>query len=170
MRARTIGLMASFIVAASLTGLLAGPAEVALPQNYQATFNNYLDVDRYDRKRVRKMYVNRAAHDAAKAGGDLPDGTVLIMEDHDAKTDADGNLVVGPDGRLIALEPVKHVFVMEKNSAWSTDNGNWDYAWYQGDGSPRPDAKYAGCFSCHANRAERDFTFTYWKFVSDQQK
>ena len=162
----TVFAIATFTLAASK--LVAGPDTVALPADYQTRFINYLDVDRIDRKRVRKMYVSPEAHTTAKAGADLPDGTVLIMEDHDAQLDSDGNLVRDADGRLIALQPVTNVFVMEKDTAWSTSNGHWDYAWYLPDGTPKPDATFDGCFSCHANRAERDFTFTYWKFVSDQ--
>lgn len=169
---RPIALTLAAVSAGLVTAgtLWAGPDRVGLPEDYPATFVNYLDVDRPDRKRVRKMYVSPDAHAAAKAGTDLPDGTILIMEDHDAKKDADGNLQRDADGRLIALDPVVNIFIMEKNRGWQTDNGNWDYAWYLPDGTPRPDAKFAGCFSCHANRSERDFTFTYWKTVSDQAK
>jgi hypothetical protein len=170
MRAISIGLSAMAATVLATGMLAAGPQEVALPKGYQTEFVNYLDVDRPDRKRVRKMYVNPEAHAAAKAGEDLPDGTVLIMEDHDAKTDADGNPVRDADGRFIALDPVTGVFVMEKNAAWSTANEQWDYAWYLADGTPKPDAKFEGCFTCHSGRAERDYTFTYWKFVSDQAK
>ena len=170
MRTLPLGLIALSAIVITTGNLVAGPEDVALPENYQARFVNYLDVDRIDRKRVRKMYVSPQADAAAKAGEDLPDGTVLIMEDHDAKLDADGNLVRDADGRLIPLEPVINVFVSEKNAQWSTDNDNWDYAWYLADGTPRPDAKFDGCFSCHANRTERDFTFTYWKFVSDRTR
>lgn len=170
MRPLACGLIAVSLGVLIVGGSLAGPDEVSLPENYQETFLNYLDVDRLDRKRVRKMYVNPEAHAAAEAGAEMPDGTVLIMEDHDAQTDADGNLALNADGRLIALDPVTNIFVMEKNAAWMTNNGHWDYAWYLPDGSPRPDAEFDGCFSCHASRAERDFNFTYWKFVSDQKK
>jgi len=123
-----------------------------------------------DRKRVRRMYVNRAAHDAARAGEDLPDGTILIMEDHNAKKNADETLMTDADGRLIGEDAVTNLFVMEKRAGWNTDNGHWEYAWFLPDGSRKADAKFEGCFSCHANRAERDYTFTYWKFVFDQAK
>ena len=145
----------------------AGPERVPLPDDYQARFVRYLDVDRPDTMRVRRMYVNPEAHDAAEAGAPLPDGTVLIMEDHDARTDTDGRPLLDPEGRMQPLEPVVNVFVMRKDAAWRTENGNWDYAWYLPDGNPRPDASFDGCFACHASRAERDYTFTYWKFVSD---
>lgn len=175
MRALPVTILAISSVALALTAanLSADPKTVKLPDNYQSTFIKYLDVDRYDRKRVRKMYVNPQANAAAKPGQDLPDGTILIMEDHDAKMDADGNLVKDADGRLIAEEAVTNIFVMEKNAAWSTDNKHWDYAWYGADGLPST-SKWAktmnGCFACHSNRAGRDFNFTYSKFVSDQAK
>jgi hypothetical protein len=71
------------------------------------------------------------------------------------------------DGRMIADKMTGNRFVMEKNATWSTDNEDWDYAWYVADGSPRPEANFEGCFSCHAYRTDRDYTFTYWKYVSD---
>lgn len=166
MKKKTIG-GAAIMAGLSAAVSFAGPEDVALPENYLARFVNYLDVDRFDRLGVRKMWVNPEAHAAVQAGMPLPIGTILIMAVHGAKKDAEGNPVFGPDGRLIAEDGPGHRFVMEKNAAWQTANGNWDYAWYQPDGSLRPDASYDGCFACHANREGRDFTFTYWKFVED---
>ncbi len=158
------------VFAAAAGPAMAGPETVKLPENYQAEFVNYFDVDRYDRLGVRKMWVNPEAHAAAVAGLPLPDGTVLIMELHAAVTDAGGNPTYGEDGRMVAAPEVGHRFVMEKNATWQTANGNWDYAWYEPDGSPRPDANFDGCFSCHANREGRDYTFTYFRFVEDQAR
>ena len=170
MRALITGTLALGLALLTADKLVAGPEDVKLPQNYQSRFVLYQTVDNYGRKQVRNMYVNPEAHASAKPGEDLPDGTVLIMEAHDAKVDADGNLMRDAEGRLIALEPIKGIFLMEKNAAWSTDNENWDYAWYQPDGTLKPDAKYGGCFTCHTSRVGRDYTFTYWKFVSDRAK
>lgn len=170
MRSTTIAIAVA-LTTFSATAVLAGPDEVKLPQDYQKNFVNYLDVDRFDRKRVRRMYANREALEAAIAGQPLPDGTVLIMEDHDALLGADETLQYDDNGRLIPQDAVGNIFVMEKNAAWSTDNENWDYAWYGADGKPST-SKFAktmdGCFACHANRTERDYTFTFWKFVEDQ--
>lgn len=168
---RRISITSTLIVTLLGSSAIAGPDEVKLPENYQTQFVNYLDVDRFDRKRVRRMYVNPEALALAKAGEALPDGTILIMEDHDAKLGADGEFLFGETGRMIPEDAVSNIFVMEKNADWSTDNENWDYAWYGSDGNPST-SKFAqsmdGCFACHANRTERDFTFTFWKFVADQ--
>lgn len=159
---------AAAVTAIGVTAALAGPDEVELPQDYQANFVNYLDVDRFDRNRVRRMYVNQETLETAVAGQPLPDGTVLIMEDHDAVLGTDETPQFDENGRMIPQDAVGNIFVMEKNSVWSTENENWDYAWYLADGTPRPDAEFEGCFACHDNRAERDYTFTFWKFVLDQ--
>ncbi|HSG95511.1 MAG TPA: cytochrome P460 family protein, partial [Afifellaceae bacterium] len=95
-------------------------------------------------------------------------GTILIMEDHNAKMNADETLMTDADGRLIAEDAVTNLFVMEKRAGWETENGHWDYAWFLPDGSRKADAKFEGCFSCHANRSGRDYNFTYSTFVSDQ--
>ena len=168
MRIAFTGLAAAAALTLAIGPLQADPERVAFPAGYQDSFVNYLDVDRMDRKRVRKMYVNSQAHEAAKAGEELPDGTILIMEDHDAEKNADETLMTDADGRLIAEDAVTNLFVMEKRAGWDTDNGHWEYAWFLPDGSRKADAKFEGCFSCHANRAERDYNFTYSKFVSDQ--
>jgi cytochrome P460 len=168
--------LAGFVITAIMAAAIgptatAGPEEVKLPENYQVNFVAYLDVDRYDRKRVRRMYVNPEALEAAVAGQPAPDGTILIMEDHDAVLGADEALRFDDNGRFIPKDAVSNIFVMEKNSAWSTANGNWDYAWYGPDGKPST-SEFAqsmdGCFACHANRSGRDFTFTFWKFVKDR--
>ena len=140
------------------------------PADYQTRFVNYLDVDRLDRNRVRKMYLDPEVLEAAVAGEPLPDGTVPIMEDHDAVLGADERAAFDENGRVILQEAVGNIFVMEKNAAWTTDNGNWDYARYLADGSPRPEADFSGCFSCHAKRAGRDCNLTFSKFVSGQAR
>ena len=170
MRHATLILAGAMSVAVGMVAM-AGPDEVKLPQDYQANFVAYLDVDRYDRKRVRRMYVNQDALDAAIAGQPAPDGTILIMEDHNAVLGADEALQFDDNGRFIPEDAVSNIFVMEKRSTWSTANENWDYAWYGPDGQPST-SEFAksmdGCFACHANRAERDFNFTFWKFLEDR--
>lgn len=156
---------------------VAGPERVDFPQGYRDGFQRYLDVDRPDREIKRFFYVNPEALAAAQPGADLPDGTVLIMEDH--KVEMDG---AAPrrdaEGRFIATDEITNVFVMEKQPGWGADysearrNGDWDYAWFDANGTLKHDdpARYDGCFSCHQSRAERDYTFTFFKYVLDSQR
>lgn len=154
----------------------AGPDRVRYPEGFASGFLLYNKVDRPDRKRVRFMYVNRSAHAQARPGAPLPDGTILVMEDHEIALDAQGNPVLDRDGRLAPTDKVTAVFVMEKRRGWGEtnhlppdkDNGDWDYAWYEPNGQPR-NVSMDGCYACHTSRASRDFTFTYFKNLQDGQ-
>ena len=149
-----------------------GP-RVAYPENYRTAFVRYITIDRPDRNIVRWFYVNPAALDAARPGEPLPDGTVLIMEDHKARAGNDEEPVVDAQGRFISTDEVTNVFIMEKQPGWGAAyppemrNGDWEYAWFLPDGARKADAEFDGCFSCHMNRAGRDFTFTFYKYVLD---
>lgn len=171
----TLGAACALALAAAGYGL-ADNARVAFPAGYADSFLLYNKVDRLDRNVVRFMYVRPDSHPAAAGGEAVPDGTILIMEDHPAALDADGNPMLDAAGRLVPGDEVTNVFVMEKRAGWGealpveTRNGDWDYAWYLADGSPRPEASFDGCFSCHMNRAERDYTFTYSAWLLDRDR
>lgn len=153
----------------------AGTDLIAYPAGFAKDFVLYSKVDRIDTKRIRFMYVNRAAHDAAKAGEASPYGTILVMEDHKPKLEGD-QLVYGADGRLIPTEEILAIGVMQKEPGWGAEyplekrNGEWEYASFRPDGSRNTDVKsFEPCFICHLSRADndRDFTFTFAKYVID---
>jgi hypothetical protein len=174
MRGAMRAIITTGIVASLAWPVAAGQERIAWPADFENAYILYLQVDRHDRNRVRLMYVNPEADAQARGGELLPDGTVLVMADKDAELDADGNPVIGPDGRFVPTGDFTNIFVMEKRAGWGADqpaelrNGDWDYAWFQPDGTLKPDASYDGCFTCHAYREGRDFTFTYAKFLIDQ--
>jgi hypothetical protein len=166
------GLAAIALVAAATAGR---PELIAFPAGYQNDFVLYSKVDRIDTKRIRFMYVNRAAHDAARAGEPVPRGAILIMEDRKPRLDGE-QLVFDADGRLIATDEILAVAVMQKEAGWGADypaskrNGEWEYAAFRPDGSRNADVRsFDGCFTCHLSRAEdgRDYTFTFAKYVID---
>ncbi|NGO54866.1 cytochrome P460 family protein [Allomesorhizobium camelthorni] len=175
MRRQLIVALAAGAAVAVAAPLFATPDRVKLPEAYKTDFVLYNHVDRPDRKRVRFMYVNPEAHAIAEPGKVLPEGTVLVMEDHEAAVSADGNLVLDKDGRLAPTDALTGLFVMEKRAGFGAandlppekDNGDWDYAAYKADGSPNTEAKLENCFACHMSRSGRDFTFTYFKNVED---
>jgi hypothetical protein len=154
--------------------LLAGPERVAWPEGFETDWVLYNAVDRLDRKRVRFMYVNPKADAAAQPGKPLPDGTVLVMADRNAKVDASENPVLDAEGRLVPEGDFTAIFVMEKQFGWGQGqppdmrNGDWDYAAFKADGTLNPETKTDGCFACHNNRPAHDFTFTYFKNVFDR--
>ncbi len=156
-------------------GATAGPELIDYPEDYRSSFIRYLELDRPDRNIKRFFYVNAAAMAAARAGRDLPYGTVLIMEDHAVKLDDSGQPLRDDRGRFTASDEITNVFVMEKRPGWGADypadkrNGEWEYAWFEANGQPktRDAARFEGCFACHRNRTERDFTFTFYKYLLD---
>lgn len=151
----------------------AGPDRVLYPKGFETDFLLYNQVDRPDRKRIRFMYVNKNAASQTKPGADAPDGTVLVMEDHEAELDTAGNPLLDPDGRMKASAKVSGVFVMEKRAGWGLDipesrrNSDWDYASFQPTGVVNATANLEPCFTCHLARKSRDFTFTFFKNAAD---
>lgn len=78
--------------------------------------------------------------------------------------------------RFAATDEATAMFVQEKRAGWGAEyppgkrNGEWEYAWFNPDGSPKADAKLDGCFSCHKSRAGRDYTFVFGKYIEDTKK
>lgn len=168
----TAGGVAGVLLLASGT-VLGGPDRVKLPADYATSFVLYNTIDRPGRKDVRFFYANPDAVEAVRAGEPAPDGTILVMETRKAKLDANGAPVLGPNGRMVAENVVSGIAVQEKRAGWGDAypadlrNGDWDYAMFTAKGELRTDAKYERCFSCHANRADRDYNFTFNKWVLD---
>ena len=171
----TLGVAGTGLLLGLWSGALAGPEKIAHPAGYATEFVRYFTVDRPDRKIVRFFYVNREALEVVEPGQELPYGTALVMEDHKVRLDANEEPVSDAQGRFIPTDEVMNVFVMEKQEGFGQEyapekrNGEWEYAWFLPDGSRKTDAKFDGCFSCHLSRAERDFTFTFYKYVLDQK-
>jgi hypothetical protein len=74
----------------------AGADKVAFPENY-ATGVHYLTVDKPS-KQVHEFYAAPASIEAARKGEPMPDRTILVDVQYNAKLDADGNPVKGPMG------------------------------------------------------------------------
>ena len=114
-----------------------------LPENYKTTFTMYQTVNRADINQVRYLYANDVAIKAAREGKPLPDGSLLVLEQHAAKLDADKKPIVGADGYYVADRFLAHA-VMERGAGWGKDmpeilrNDDWHYAVYTPDKKLRP--------------------------------
>ncbi len=159
-------LLAAFAVAAP-----AGTELVAFPEGYATTFLRYQVVDRADRKIARFMYINQPAWDAAAAGQPLPDGSIVLMEDHKVRMKDEETPVTDAEGRFIPTDETTNLFVMEKRAGWGAEypeelrNGEWEYAWFTTEGV-RSDRALTGCFECHKGQEAEDFTFTTFKAIA----
>lgn len=156
-------------------GYKPGPDNVVLPTGYQANFVRYTTVDKPDRKIIRYLYANLEAFAAAKKGEPLPNGTVLIMEDHAVRLSADGSPLLDQQGRFIPQAAVSNLFVQEKRAGWgvgypdTTRNGEWEYARFNADGS-RNTGPVEACFTCHKNlRAGQDYVFNFWDYLQTRK-
>ena len=171
---RSLPLLAG-ILATAATPIAAGSENVAYPEGYATSFVRYATVDRPDRDppTVRFLYVNREALAAAQAGEPLPSGTVLVMEDHPAQLNDQGQPATYPNGRFVPSTEVTNIFVQEKREGWGAEypaevrNGEWEYGRFMPDGSVPPDASFDGCFECHKGVETQDFNFTLSPFVSE---
>jgi hypothetical protein len=156
-------------VAAWLLGsaALAGPDNIAFPENYQDEFTHYGTVNRADeRKQVVKMFANDVALASAKEGAPLDSGSVLVMEVYKAKLDENENPVVGSDG---FFEPgdMAAIAVMESREGWGDEypaeirNGTWEYALFDAKEHTLVDRDHQPCFECHKPLHEADYVFSF---------
>lgn len=153
----------------------AGSEQIAFPEGYGTSFVRYATVNKPDRDPpiIRFFYVNEEALGEAKTGEPLPYGTVIVMEDHPAVLDDQGQPIAAPNGDFMPTAEISNIFVQEKQEGWGADyapdvrNGEWEYAWFLADGSPKPDAKFDRCFACHKEEVEaQDFNFTLSPFIA----
>lgn len=140
---------------------------VKFPADFAKSFRLYDKVDKADRKIVRYLYVNPEALAKVSADAPFPNGTVIVMEDHEVALDTAGKPLVDAAGRLQPTGRVKGIAVMAKELMWGDtnpfpsekDNGDWEYASFKADGSPNP-IKLDACYACHLPQKGLDFTFT----------
>jgi cytochrome c553 len=160
---------------ASLSGAPSGAAKSRPPANYIAKrvslpadllgFTHYFTFNHKGRKQLRYVYANKVALEAAKAGKDLPDGSVIVVEAFKAEIGPNKKPVVGADGFYVATGRAGYT-AMEGRAGWGNDfpgmirNSNWQYGVFKADGSPRPNVNQASCLSCHLPHAKNSYLFT----------
>lgn len=147
-----------------------GPApkidRVGFPESYETNFTLFYVFDRPDNKQVRVVYANDKAA-SVKPGQPFPNGSILVMETHRAKQDAQGNVQKDGNGHYIR-DQLLGIFVMRKELGFGVDyqnlrTGEWEYAAY------RPNKTYLtppqntfSCAACHLALSvapDKDFIF-----------
>jgi hypothetical protein len=151
----------------ALAGIaFAGPENIRYPSGY-AGWQRYSTVERADLKQTREMYAHPHIVKAVREGKPVPDGAVLVMAIHAAKTGADGTPEKDAEGRFVK-DRLVNVFVMEKRAGWGADypaewrNGDWEYAAFLPEGKPneKANAGIQSCFACHKPKDVQDYVFS----------
>ena len=149
------------------SGLLPNVAatRVPYPQGYKSTFTKYHTINFPATNQVRYYFANKTALDAAKAGKDLPNGSVLFAEVYSAKLGPDNKPIAGSDGFFVA-DKLLFYTAMAREAGWGKDipdilrNEDWNYAVFTLDQKQRPDVNQAECLACHKPLDKVSYTFT----------
>jgi len=139
----------------------SGPNKLVFPEGWNQGVM-YATVDRYDTKQYREFYGPQAAVDAARAGKEIPDGTVLTLAAYAAKLDDKGVPVKDANGRF-TKDKLVAVNSMPKKAGYGADipeavrNGDWIYQSFSPGGEVNEKANLTACFQCHLPFAKDDY-------------
>jgi hypothetical protein len=101
---------------------------------------------------IHHVYVNPRGAKVARSGGTYPDGTVLVFDLLEAKS----------EGGATTEGSRKFVGVMEKNGGAYAATGGWGFEAFKGDTKDQrvvTDAK-TQCFACHQSRQASGYVFS----------
>ena len=107
-------------MASAKSDFLPGLARTSatLPEGYPARFTMYQTVNRADINQVRYLYANAVALQAAREGRPLPDGSVLVLEQHATKLGDDKKPIVGADGYFVKERLLAYA-IMGRDAGWN---------------------------------------------------
>jgi hypothetical protein len=168
---RAAGLVLAVALAAGLVE--AGPEKVAFPKDYQSRFVAFDTANDAAARTVRILYLTGNAIRFREPGKPLPYGTILVAEERLAQLDAGGVPLQDAKGRFFPTDRVVSVWIQEKQKGWGAEyppaqrTGEWEFAAFLPDGSPKADAKIAECRACHRKQAKKDYTFRAYQWIQD---
>lgn len=141
-------------------------SHMTFPRDFPRGFTLYLTANNPEKKVVSQTYVNAVGLAAVKAGKQMPDGSMIIVVNSSAKTDASGAPVAGKDGHWTPDKPVGFTG-MEARAGWGKDipellrNANWNYTVFGPDKQPNPNVAQTICLACHKPKASESFIFSF---------
>ncbi len=75
------------------------------------------------------------------------------------KTFKDGSIIVSEN--YSKEKELSYILVMFKDKGYNSKSGDWFWAQFDITGEPVQEAKPVQCISCHSEREEADFVFSY---------
>lgn len=130
-------------------------SRMEFPGTFPAGFSVYQTVT--EDGVMTKRYANAVAWDAARAGRQLPNGSVILQVSYQVQMDSAGREIAGE---------VQSYAGMESRNNWGKDiplllrNENWDYALFAADGKRRDELNEAQCLACHKPKETDNYVFT----------
>ncbi len=156
----------AMLVVAGATAV-AGPDRIEFPKDYQKTFSNYLNAERQNGKQLARFYANDVASNGIGKYGELPDGSILIMEVYNAKAGPDGKPMRSKKLDRLIRGDLAAVMVKQKGAGWGKDYsgegmnvGDWEFAGFKADGKLL-EKNFADCRSCHSALEDTKYVFSY---------
>jgi hypothetical protein len=131
----------------------------------------YQTVNRADINQVRFLFANAVALQAAREGKALPNGSVLVLEQHAVKLGDDKKPVVGADGFFVKDRLLAYA-IMGRDAGWGKDipdllrNEDWNYAVYTPERMVRAGVNQAECLACHKPLDKMSFAFSIEPLVA----
>ena len=138
---------------------------VKFPAEFKTGFTRYHTLNLPDARQVKVYYANATALAAAKTGKALPDGSMIVLEVHAAKLDADKKPVTGSDGYFVPDRLLVYT-TMAREAGWGADipdvlrNENWNYAIFSADRQLRTGPNQAECLACHKAMDKSSYMFS----------
>lgn len=163
--------MKRLVLAAALSAVLSSPLSAGedrvldLPKDYRQTMSLYFTGDRYlAEEQTIRLYANDVALAGAKAGGALPDGSVLVAEIYAAMKSDDGEVIESGLGRRLP-GAFKAIALMERKAGWDEQYpdelkvGDWEFEVFSAAGKNLGKDTTA-CRECHHPLADTDFLWS----------
>ena len=151
--------------------LAAFATKATFPEGYPGAFARYHAQEAPEQGRVTVFLANAAARDAARAGRDLPEGSVVMSVTHEVERDAQGAPRRNERGELVPGKALAYA-IMARGAGWGAAipelvrNGDWHYALLDGERKPRAAANHAECLACHKPLAASSYVFTLEKLAA----
>ncbi|RMF59724.1 MAG: cytochrome C [Calditrichaeota bacterium] len=103
---------------------------------------------------IHHVYANAKALEAMKAGSAYPDGSVLVFDLLEARTE--NNAIVEGARKVVG--------VMQKDAKRFSKTGGWGYEGFKGDTRERVVKNpQTACHACHAAQKEHDYVYSTYR-------
>lgn len=142
----------------------AARSRVTFPADFPAGFTEYRREDDPTGKTTSRSFANAPALRAARDGQPLPDGSAIYVVTYAARLGSDGQ--PQRDAQGLVADKVMSYSAMASATGWGDEiptllrNGNWNYALFAADGTPRNTDLQPRCLACHKPRVADSFVFT----------